>query len=88
MKFLTINAVLLLFFSFSQTYAGNTADPCKLCGNDAPASKPDTTIHYSQEKHLKNIRQLTTHGDYAEAYFSFDDSKIAFQAKSQKWGAK
>jgi Tol biopolymer transport system component len=88
MKFLAIFTALLLSILTLQLFAGKPADPCKLCGHDAPASKPDTSIHYSQERHLKNIRQLTTHGDYAEAYFSFDDTKIAFQAKSQKWGAK
>ncbi|MPL81162.1 Protein TolB [bioreactor metagenome] len=71
--------------------AGNSAEPCKLCGHDMPAtvsSQADTNIHYPQEKHLKNIRQLTNGGDFAEAYFSFDDSMIAFQAKSAKWGTK
>lgn len=50
-------------------------------------SKPDTTIHYAQEKHLANIRQLTQHGDYAEAYFSFDNSMVTFQAKTPDWNA-
>ena len=48
----------------------------------------DTTIRYQQEMHLRNIRQLTKNGDYAEAYFSFDDSMITFQAKSREWGAE
>jgi len=49
--------------------------------------KADTTTHYPQEKHLSNIKQLTFGGDNAEAYFSFDDSKIVFQAKNSAWGA-
>jgi TolB protein len=49
--------------------------------------KPDTITHYPQEKHLKNIRQLTRNGDYAEAYFSFDNSMVSFQAKNPAWGA-
>jgi len=32
----------------------------------------DTTVHYKQEKHLANIKQLTNGGDNAEAYFSFE----------------
>lgn len=48
---------------------------------------PDTTTHYPQEKHLTNIKQLTFGGDNAEAYFSFDDSMIAFQAKNPDWNA-
>ncbi len=47
----------------------------------------DTTIHYPQEKHLANIKQLTDGGDNAEAYFSFDNSMIVFQAKVPAWGS-
>jgi len=53
-----------------------------------PQGKPaDTTTHYPQERHLRNIRQLTQGGDYAEAYFSFDDSMITFQVKNPEWKA-
>lgn len=79
------------FFFSSFSFAGNPAVHTIPGGKGDAASvsaQPDTTIHYPQEKHLKNIRQLTTHGDYAEAYFSFDDSMISFQAKSKKWGTK
>ncbi|MFN2492062.1 MAG: TolB family protein [Pyrinomonadaceae bacterium] len=34
----------------------------------------------SQEKHLKNITQLTFGGENAEAYFSADDKKLIFQS--------
>ncbi len=50
-------------------------------------TKIDTTVHYPQEKHLANIKQLTFGGDNAEAYFSFDNSMIAFQAKNPDWNA-
>ena len=33
------------------------------------------------EKHLANIKMLTEEGENAEAYFSFDDKKLIFQAK-------
>ena len=46
---------------------------------------PDTTVHYAGEVHLKNIRQLTFGGDNAEAYFSFDNSMITFQARNPAW---
>lgn len=42
-------------------------------------------IHYKEEKHLKNIKQLTFGGDNAEAYWSFKDDKLVFQA-SNHWG--
>lgn len=45
------------------------------------------TLRKEQEVHLKNVRQLTFGGDNAEAYWSFDDAKLVFQAKNEKWGA-
>ncbi|MCE1201349.1 MAG: hypothetical protein LWX09_04525 [Bacteroidia bacterium] len=45
-----------------------------------------TDIHYEQEEHLANIRQLTFGGDNAEAYFSFDDQMIVFQSNNPAWG--
>src|SRR5688572_10077205 len=50
-------------------------------------SKPVSTVTlYPQEKHLKNVKQLTFGGDNAEAYFSFDNKKITFQATNKSWG--
>ncbi len=43
------------------------------------AQTPDS-LRDPQEKHLRNIRQLTFGGTNAEAYFSFDDKKLAFQS--------
>ncbi|MCC6384821.1 MAG: PD40 domain-containing protein [Bacteroidia bacterium] len=45
-----------------------------------------TVIHYPEEVHLKNIKQLTFGGDNAEAYFSFDNRKIVFQSNYKEWG--
>src|ERR1700749_1589366 len=42
------------------------------------------TVLYPQEKHFKNIRQLTFGGDNAEAYFSFDRKYLIFKHKSEK----
>lgn len=46
------------------------------------------TIHYAKEVHLKNVKQLTFGGDNAEAYWSFDDTKLVFQANNEKWGTE
>ncbi len=44
-------------------------------------------LSFSQnEKHLKNITQLTFGGDNAEAYFSFDSKNLSFQSNYKKWG--
>jgi len=42
----------------------------------------------AQEKHLKNIRQLTFGGDNAEAYFSFDGRNVSFQSNNLAWDLK
>jgi TolB protein len=46
---------------------------------DAPAA-PDAGLHYPQERHLANVRQLTFGGQNAEAYFSFDGERLIFQS--------
>jgi TolB protein len=38
------------------------------------------------EKHLKNLRQLTFGGNNAEAYFSFDNKFASFQSDNPAWG--
>ena len=50
-------------------------------------SVPDT-LRYPAESHLRNIRQLTFGGDNAEAYFSFDNELLSFQAANTEWGAE
>lgn len=42
------------------------------------------SLHYADEKRLKNIRQLTFGGDNAEAYFSFDGKWLVFQKTNLK----
>jgi len=67
-----------------------------LLGLFACQNSPDSTtgatkasmLHYPNEKHLANIRQLTFGGDNAEAYWSFDDNKLVFQATNKKWGTE
>src|SRR5262245_11030828 len=39
----------------------------------------------ASEKHLKNLRQLTSGGENAEAYFSFDGKKLIFQSTRDGW---
>lgn len=47
----------------------------------------DTTLHYPEEKHLANIRQLTFGGDNAEAYFSYDSKQLILQVTNPKLNA-
>ncbi len=41
------------------------------------------SLIYPLEKHFKNMRMLTNGGENAEAYFSFDGSKIIFQSTGE-----
>ncbi len=56
-------------------------------------SKTNTTsltaavvVQYPQEKHLKNMRQITFGGDNAEAYWSFNSRMLTFQSNNKAWG--
>lgn len=50
------------------------------------AQTKNDTIHYLQEVHLRNVRQLTFGGDNAEAYWSFDNKELVFQSNNKAWG--
>src|SRR5436190_6539294 len=50
-----------------------------LLWHGAEAQIAGDTLHYQDEKHFKNIQQLTFGGDNAEAYWSFDGKQIIFQ---------
>jgi TolB protein len=71
----------LLSISFFQLSATEPPDTNK-------AGLSNKVLAYPQEKHLKNVKQLTFGGDNAEAYFSFDNKKITFQATNKGWGEK
>lgn len=77
--FTLVIAILLIF-------ACNTAK--KTSDANTAAYNPATdTLRYPEEKHLKNVRQLTFGGDNAEAYFSFNDKFLSFQSTSAKFGS-
>src|SRR3954465_13706301 len=43
-------------------------------------------LTFAQEKHLKNLKQLTYGGDNAEAYFSPNGKFASFQSNNKAWG--
>ncbi len=51
-----------------------------------PTSTISDTLHYAEEKHFKNIQQLTFGGDNAEAYWSKDGRHVIFQRTNVKEG--
>lgn len=52
----------------------------------ADAANYADTLQYPGEKHFKNIQQLTSGGDNAEAYLSYDNKWIIFQRTNPKEG--
>jgi len=46
----------------------------------------DTTIHFPDEIHFRNVKQLTFGGNNAEAYWSSDGQLLVFQSDNTKWG--
>ena len=56
------------------------------CKNNEIKTKLANPLIYENEVNFKNMRQLTFEGENAEAYWSFDDSKLIFQATNENWG--
>jgi Tol biopolymer transport system component len=46
----------------------------------AQAPHERTPMAFAQERHLKNLKQLTDGAENAEAYFSFDGQRLTFQS--------
>ena len=82
--------VLILMVSYaSQWSAGSHEsddhgqdDHTHAYGSDSPVD----VLHYEQEVHLKNIRQLTFGGDNAEAYWSTDGKALVYQYRNKTEG--
>lgn len=60
------------------------------CNNSEPKAATEEkapfadTLIYKDEKHFKNLQQLTFGGDNAEAYWSYDGKYLVFQRTSAK----
>ena len=57
-----------------------------LFASHSASAQEAKNLAYPDEKHFKNLRQLTTGGDNAEAYFGFDNEHITFQRQNPKEG--
>lgn len=94
MRTIILLSIVLFCFSCKNDNSSKSAESNDKGSNphshqaDKPTSKFDPeTLKYEGEKHLKNVKQLTFGGDNAEAYWSFDDEQIVFQATNEKWGS-
>lgn len=85
-RILTLVMTSVIFFSCGES---NTAEQAQVKEEPATASTQQAdsdTLKYPEEKHLRNLKQLTFGGDNAEAYWSFNNDKLIFQATNPKWG--
>lgn len=92
-----ISHILLLTMTLSFLLtACNEPKTSENTGNEGekstePAVEPETAsasdeLRYPNEKHFRNVRQLTFGGNNAEAYFSFDNKHLVFQSDFKDWG--
>lgn len=58
---------------------------CNASKPSAVDNAPTEPIHYTQEAHFKNVKQLTYGGNNAEAYWSADGKKLIFQSDNPNW---
>ncbi len=86
MKFkILLFTILISVISCNTKKSTHFEEPIKKEDAASGATRITDVIHYPQEKHLQNIKQLTFGGDNAEAYWSFDGKKLVFQATNSKW---
>ena len=83
--FYTITLIAILF-SCNEKSKNEKVEKTEEDGKSGATKKSE--IHYSEETHFKNIKQLTDGGDNAEAYWSFDDTKLVFQATYDGWAVE
>jgi Tol biopolymer transport system component len=76
MKKFSLLALTLLLAACSHHAASPAAQPA-VAADPAPAN----LLYPGEEKHLKNIKQLTFGGQNAEAYFSADGRWLTFQSE-------
>jgi Tol biopolymer transport system component len=77
MKYL-LTMPILVFLGWLKAGVNENPATAKVILND--------TIHFANEDHFANVRQLTFGGDNAEAYFSFDGKYLIYQKTNLKEG--
>jgi Tol biopolymer transport system component len=52
----------------------------------AQVKQDSSAVHYPEESHLANVKQLSFGGENAEAYWSFDNTRLTFQHTNKPQG--
>ncbi|MFK7936201.1 MAG: TolB family protein [Saprospiraceae bacterium] len=91
MRFLLPILISLFVFSACQNDTTNTAETesetTTAITDDAGNQNVTPSLIYPKESHFLDVKQLTFGGDNAEAYFSFNNYYLVFQASNSEWGA-
>ncbi len=86
MKYLSIIILFLSILACQESKVKTTAKTDAKIESEAVTSSSNLIL--PKEKNFKSIVQLTNGGDNAEAYFSFDNKQLVFQASNKKWNAE
>ncbi len=86
MKNLYVSLSCLVCFLLFSCGAGEERKPLQHEPANLDKDKKES-LQYEEEKNFRSLKQLTFGGDNAEAYFSFDDQQLVFQATNKKWNA-
>lgn len=76
---------LILIIPFIACSTGGKQDTSEAGEHSEVAIDSVVSLLYPDEIHFNNIQQLTFAADNAEAYWSFDNSKIVFQSNNPAW---
>lgn len=79
---------LMMVIGFAAACQGSSDARASTDGpaTEAPVETAAAELKDSREVHLSNVRQLTTSGQNAEAYFSFDGTRLTYQATGRDGG--
>ena len=80
MKHLLLATVILIFSACQ-----NSAKESENVSNKTANQEMKDRIIQDGEVNFKSLKQLSFGGDNAEAYWSFDDSKLVFQVTNPSW---
>lgn len=76
---------LLLILALVTVFGSCKHQKKKADGKSGETKLVQKVMYDKEKKHFKSVKQLTFGGDNAEAYWSFDDKKLVFQARNPRW---